>query len=313
MKTLLRTPVLHFLLLGGLLFAAERLLPQDWIAPEKPIRVSSDDWRRVQDQLRREYKREPTPAEAQAGLRHFVDEEVLLREALRLGLDSTDKVARQRQLMNMRFAFPESKDDDETLLRAAQRLHMAERDMVVRNRLIQEMEKRLSSDVAISDAEMRAYLAKHPQRYDAAARYSFRQIFFSSDIGDGDTRASTTFAALRAGNASAAEQGDVFLLGGEFKDLSLEDVTRILGADFAKAVSVATVGQWSSPFKSAYGQHLIFVERSSPAQRADFAGLRQRLAYALIAEKEQSAVREALPVLRARYGVASIAASGASP
>lgn len=312
-KSLFRMPLVHFLVIGTVLYAGQRLLPEDYFSPPEPIVISAADVQLARRQLRTEILREPTQAEIDATLRRRVDEEILLREALKLGLENTDKVARQRLIKNMRFAFPESKEDDESLLRTAQRLGMAERDSVVRLRLVQTMEKRLASSVTLTDAEMRDYLEKHPERYGAAARYSFKQVFLSADVPASDARAMSVLAALRAGDASAAAKGDVFLLGSEFKGLSLDDISKLLGDTLAQAVRDATVEKWSAPVKSAYGVHLILLEKIAPAEGADFAKLRSRLAYALLAEKEQRAVREALPALRARYRVESVSMNGVAP
>ena len=105
----LRHPLLHFLLIGALLFAGKQWLPPPPSAELQTIRVSATDLRRLQGEWMRETARAPTESELQSSVQRHIDEELLLREALHLGLDTTDPVARERLVMNMRFAFPESR------------------------------------------------------------------------------------------------------------------------------------------------------------------------------------------------------------
>ena len=304
---LLHAPLLHFLLLGALLYALEQAWPEK--ATIEPLVVTAADAERLRAQWRFTWAREPSEAEMQGLLRRYVDEEVLVREALRLGLDTRDKVARERQVRNLRFALPESQANDAALLRTARALHMAERDPVVRARLAQAMTHRLSRDIPVSDAEMQAYLDAHSARYAEPARYGFSQRYFREDAGDGLARALAALAALSAGR-SDAPAGDGFLLGAQFSALSESEIARQLGAAVAQAVRATAPGQWSEPVRSAYGWHLVRVERREAATAGDFRSLRRRLAYAVLEEKSQEAVQDALRRLRARYGVDAVGAAG---
>ncbi len=58
-RSFLRYPLLHFLLLGGLLFLAQDFLPR----PADPIRVSAADIERLRQDWARDTGRVPTPAD----------------------------------------------------------------------------------------------------------------------------------------------------------------------------------------------------------------------------------------------------------
>ena len=101
---LVREPLVHFLLLGGLLFGA-------WYAfnDQPPI---SDSNRIVLDEaqvaslaatFQRTWLRLPSHEELAGLVKDRIKEEILYREALALGLDRDDQVIRRRLRQKMEF------------------------------------------------------------------------------------------------------------------------------------------------------------------------------------------------------------------
>lgn len=296
-RRLIRQPLFHFFLLGSLLFAAQDHLPR----PADTIRVTTADIQRLREDWQRDTGRAPTPAQLQASLQHWLDDEALLREALRLGLDRRDAVAQRRLLMNLRFAFPESGLDDAALLREAEALEMQQSDLVARRRLIEAMEQRLLSELALSERELRDYVAAHPQRYAPERRYSFRQVFLGA--GRNPQEATQLLATLGAQPQPAVLPGDAFLLGERFAALTLVEIARQLGQPLAQAVAAAAPGVWTGPVASPYGLHLLQVERRAAPPPPDFTTVRRQAAYALLAERESQWLSGARARLRQRYRV----------
>lgn len=299
LSSLLRQPLLHFLLLGALLLGVNHVL-----SPIEPITVTNADIERLRQEWVNQTQRPPTSPEFSAVLRRWLNEEILLREALRLNLDRVDSVTRQRLLMNLRFADPDTQLDDETLLREARALGMTTRDMVARQRLIDLMSQHLSSGVTLSDAEVRDYVSKHPDRYSAEARYSLRQFFFSRDLRHDAAHTDAQRCAQRLrtqpeGNCAA----DAFLLGSHLRGQSPEDLARAFGKPVSDGIASLAPQRWSAPIESAYGWHLFRVESLQPAADQDYAQVRQRAAYALLAERETQTVDKAVEKLRSRYEV----------
>ncbi|MDP3856409.1 MAG: peptidylprolyl isomerase [Stagnimonas sp.] len=300
LRAVLSAPALHFLLLGALLHGGE----QWWQARQlpEPIVVSADDRARLRRDWRAETGRWPTAAELAASEQRWLDEEVLLAEALRLGLDRSDPVVRQRLLQNLRFALVDEVIDEPALLDQAQALRMPEQDLVVRRRLIQRMEQRLLQDVRIDEAELRRYVARHAGRYAGGGQLDYRQIYFSRDRpgGDAAAQAGQALARLRAG-AEPAGQGDPLLVAD--RAASAEQLQRRYGAAFAQALEQAAVGDWIGPLETVYGWHLLQLRGRIAAPAPDFETLRQRAAYAWLAEQEPALLRQRLRPLRQRYGL----------
>src|SRR5437867_3806925 len=83
----LREPLVHFAVLGVVLFALHR-----WVAPPETRRIvlSAAMIQGLRQDYVRRYGSEPTADEQAALIQRFIDNEVLYREALALGLDRGD-------------------------------------------------------------------------------------------------------------------------------------------------------------------------------------------------------------------------------
>lgn len=95
----LREPLLHFLLVGALLFGAEQ-----WFASRTPARIVID--RATVEQLIRQREqlelRKLTPEERRRVIAAYVDDEILYHEAYRRGLDRVDSRLRRNLILKMR-------------------------------------------------------------------------------------------------------------------------------------------------------------------------------------------------------------------
>lgn len=297
MKSSLRSPLLHFLLLGSLVFAGER-----WLMPHQAIHLSAAEVEQLRQHWQLQAGRAPTEPELAAAVQTRVDEEILLNEALSQGLDARDSVARERLLLNLRFAFPDSGADDASLLAEARRLGMNRRDRVVRQRLIERMRQQLGRGATLVEADVQDHIARNADRYARPARLSFRQLFFSSDRrGERLQRdVALAFEQLRAGQQPAA---DPFLLGHQFSAATEAEIGQRFGIAFAKEITAAPQGRWSGPYASPYGLHLVWIDERQDAQPADPQAVRAQAAYAALTEREQAAMQQGLAQLRQQYRV----------
>lgn len=94
-RTLLREPLLHFIVLGLLVFAADKAVlavrgdPQEIVITQS---VTNEARQVFMDSM----KRQPTAADMKILMDRWVDNEVLYREGLALGLDKGDSSIRER-------------------------------------------------------------------------------------------------------------------------------------------------------------------------------------------------------------------------
>ncbi len=231
----LREPLLHFFLAGALLFGVYDALDRDADEPRSVVRITATDLEWLRASWTRQHQRPPDDRELRHLAAGYVREELLAREARALGLD--------------------------------------EDDTVVRRRLAQKMEFLLEDAVLLSgpgEAELQRRYDRDRSRYRSAARISFTQIFFASEID-----AERGLAALGAGPVD--ELGDPTLLAREYPEVDEPAVANLFGRAFAEALFGLDAGTWRGPFRSAYGFHLVRVTGRHPAASLEFEAARERI------------------------------------
>jgi hypothetical protein len=267
---LLREPLLHFLLLGAGLFLLFDLAggPRER-APEQVV-IGASDVSRLAEGFARTWQRPPTSEEL-AGLVHDqVDEEILYREALALGLERDDTIVRRRLRQKMEFLF--------------------------------DAEAPLAEP---SDEEIDRHRLAHRRRFEEPPRVSFRHVYVSVDRR-GDTARSDAerlLARLRGSDEGWEQSGDALSLASSFSDLEPADLSSLFGGDFATAVLALPVGAWQGPIASGYGLHLVFVRERSPARLPPLAEVRETVLRDLEATRRAEASERRLAELRERYEV----------
>lgn len=265
---LLKEPLLHFLAIGGLLFAVHAALGSSKeAAPTAPaIRITTADADWLREMWARQWRRPPTDEELTRLVTDHLAEEVLAREAKTLELDIGDTVVRRRLAQKMAFLL------DDTI------------------RIAEPPE-----------AELRDLYERRPDLVRAPPRVSFTQVFFRS--GRDDDRARATLAALSDGSTAPEEQGDSLLLGDAFTDQDEPALTNLFGASFARTVLALPAERWSGPIVSGYGLHLVKVTAVSRPQARPFAEVRERLAEEWRRERQQAAHTQLLQGLMRKYKV----------
>src|SRR5712692_8569745 len=132
----LRNPILHFVVIGGLLFTVSKRWPTLYGTRmsglrRDPIVISAERIRQLQTDFARQGGIQPTNAQLQALIQEAVDDELLYREARQLRLDFQDRSIRTRLVQKMRAVSADPSQDEEALYRSNSRLSQNARKMVV--------------------------------------------------------------------------------------------------------------------------------------------------------------------------------------
>jgi parvulin-like peptidyl-prolyl isomerase len=266
LKRLLREPLMHFLLLGALIFAVFGHGSSE-NAANRQIVVSRVDVDRLAAAFSRTWNRPPDPNELQAQLQDYIREEVLYREALQLGLDKDDSIIRRRLRQKMEFLFEDTVPTPQ-------------------------------------EAELRAYYQSHIEKFRTASLISFRQVFVSTRRGNAaEPDARQILARLVADTPGAAEQADTLLLGQTFSRTPLDRIAALFGDDFAHGLADAAPAHWVGPLRSAYGLHLVFVTATEAAATPPFEQVRPAVEREWFAERRSATQVAQYQAMRAGYTV----------
>ena len=305
-------PLLQFLLLGVLIFAADRwLLDRDEDPKPTLIEISSEQLATIRRNALASSGRLPDEAELRALVDAEAAEEMLYREALALGLARRDEVVRRRLVRNMRFLNPEDERSSEFLFEEALRLGMERSDLVVRRRLIQRVrlavEARAKADEP-TEAELAVYLERHQARFFSPPRVRFSHVFFDparrGHSAEADSRA--LLSSLRQAGAEHDGEnglGDPFLAPNEAAFGSEAELAKLFGPEFAERVMDLPPGSWEGPLPSSHGLHLVRVRERMPGAPLPLGAVRNEVRYALLAERGERALQRAIEELRDRYQV----------
>jgi hypothetical protein len=177
---LARAPALHFVLLGGVLFGLMRLFgptaPRAAFEPGRTIVFETADIARLRNEWTLQHGVAPAPAEERALIEAAIDDEVLYREALRVGLDRDDPVVRTRLVQLARYLEEGPIEDEASLERDARALGLDRTDLIVRRHLVQAARLVAAGpqeEALPTEAALEGYLARHAGAFAQPPRTRF--------------------------------------------------------------------------------------------------------------------------------------------
>jgi len=103
MKRWLSEPLLHFLVAGGLLFAAYAWLNRNETTATDAVRITTAEVNWLKETWARQWRRPPDEQELRGLVIGYLKEELMAREAKEIGLDQNDTIVRRRLAQKMEF------------------------------------------------------------------------------------------------------------------------------------------------------------------------------------------------------------------
>ena len=245
--------------------------------------------------------RAPDAHERAALVAAEIDEEILYREALALGIDRGDAVVQQRIAGNLAFVEDEPPPGTPPDTLAGDLLRQ---DVVVRRRLVERMRARLEQaalDGEPSDAELATALDANAERFRLPARV---RIAIAPAVTADDTAGVRAAARSDAGDRSTTS--DAAPPPGAVRELpaqSERDLARMFGAAFAREVFRTPPGAWTAPLAATSGRWRVILRELEPPRRPRLADVRNQLRDLVRRERAAAAARRALDELRSSYEV----------
>jgi len=235
MKRILREPLLHFMLIGALLFLVTAWVNTKRNQAGQQIVIDNNIVGRIIMQYQSQLGMLPSKEALDGMIEDYIRGEIYYREALKLGLDKDDEIIRRR--LSQKYEF-------------------------------------LQNDLTVvpppSDDTLKAYYNAHPELFRDLATVSFTHIYFSPDRDGNEearNRAEAVFDKISGVNIEHAWQsGDPFPLENNYTGITKLDARQNFGVSaFADSLFTIPEHQWSHPVPSGYGWHLIYVTGRKPA------------------------------------------------
>jgi len=274
MKKLFKEPLIHFLVIGALIFVVFAVVNKEEIAVDgRKIIVSAGDIERLSASWSKKWNRSPTEQELDGLIESYIREEVYCREALALGLDQDDTILRRRLMQKMEF---------------------------------------LSNDLAElntpDETDLNEYFHEHQDRYELPARVSFTHIYFSLDKRGRQALQDAGIVLNEIQAASppfirAPDQGDQFMLEYDFTLETPFEVARLFGQGFAEQIFQTKSDGWQGPIESGYGLHLVRINEKIDARMPELAAAIDKVRTDFMFEQRQKTNKAIYARFKERYEI----------
>jgi parvulin-like peptidyl-prolyl isomerase len=268
----LREPLLHFLILGGLLFLLFHFVKGGSGTRQNEIVITNGTVKTISEGFERVWKRPPTQKELDTLIQDYIKEEILYREAMAMGLDRDDTIIRRRLRQKMEF--------------------LADGMGYIKEP---------------TEKDLQSYLQKHPEKFRVENRFTFSHVYLNPEKHPNSLQQDATQLLSKLNNArtsiDSSQYGDSFMLGYYFSNQSESNVARTFGDQFAKQLSQLETGKWVGPIESGYGQHLVLIADRTEGRTPPLSEVRKQVQSEWMTEEAKQTSEKFYEGLRSRYTV----------
>ncbi|PHR62839.1 MAG: hypothetical protein COA47_01915 [Robiginitomaculum sp.] len=267
-KKVWKDPLIHFLLLGGLLFAMFYLNGGAVANRDKGIHLSLAAQQHLADLFEITWQRAPTKDELSNLIAEQIKEEIYYREALALGLDENDTIVRRRLRQKLEF-----------------------------------MHEDLSGNAEPNEVQLRHFFNTHLDRYKTDRVISFEQVLISTQTVHGTSDVATQALRALASGVSAGKISRSSLLPVSMRLETGRAISNVFGSDFLVGITEIGPGEWRGPIYSSFGSHLVKITLDQPSRPLSFANARTNVTTDFIRDRREAAAIRYYQDLRSQYRI----------
>ena len=207
--------------------------------------------------------RDPTDDELARIINNLIDEEILYREALLLGLDQEDTIIKRRLAQKISFLKEESIPEIPTA------------------------------------EELNEYFKNNKEKYYIEPSFTFTHYYFSEN----NNALERSQQALKALQDNSKVKSDPFYLGKTFANESLRNINTNFGESFSKELITADLNGWNGPFESTYGHHIVYINSVNPGYIPKIEEVLRQVEVDFLQIKREQAVKGFLNNIRSEYTI----------
>jgi len=275
LKKILSNPLFHFLILALLIYVIYGFFgDKQSTDSERTIVVTPSTINWLEKSWEKRWIRLPTEKELDGLIDQYVREKILSQEALNMGLDKDDVIIRRRLAQKFEFL---TKD------------------------LIQAPEP--------SEKELNNYFNDNKSKYKKPDLTTFTHIFFDPDKREEKTLKDAEQSKIKLNKLEQPTEGidqfgDTFMLQSYYPERTEQEILKLFGPEFAKAVSEEIpTGEWYGPVLSGYGTHLVYVDGRIQTPEPQFDALKELVIEDWKEKKRQEINDNFYKNLIARYNI----------
>ena len=271
MSNWIKEPLLHFLVLGAVVFALYGFIGPDAPSDDEII-VTRGQQEHLITAFTRTWQRPPTQVEFTHVVDDWIREEIAYREGLRMGLDTDDTIIRRR---------------------LRQKLEVLAEDIV--------------SMAEPSEELLRQYLVENRATYTRESEYTLRQVYFNVDergtAAEQDVAQALLLLETDAALTNPENLGDRISLPHRFVNKREYELAGTFGGEFVDALKAMEPGKWQGPILSGYGLHLVSIDEMTHGAPLTFEEAERELRRDWANEQRVRAIDTLYEELRQQYEI----------
>jgi len=251
-KKVLKEPLIHFLLLGSLIYAFYLFSQKPTQKIQEEIKLQNYEIQALKDRYKKENHKDINDQELQAYSAQALYEKKLLNEAYSLNLHKESREISQILLQQMKFI---------------------------------RQNKSLFKEP--TEEELLAYYKKNIQEYSQIDSLSFSQIYFLNPKDKDVQRVYEIATTVGINPDEAGYFGDESSIDNYLDDVTQDEIQKSFGKYFAKQLFSLKSGVWHKAIHSKHGVHLIYVRSKVTGDPYPFDDVLERVYQDFLVEKRR--------------------------
>lgn len=227
---LIKEPLVHFVILGSLVFWLNNWVNSEDVSEKEKIVVSQGRVEQMINLYQKTWQRPPSPAEITELINDYVLEEVYYRQAVAMGIDKDDTVIRRRMRQKLEF-----------------------------------LTEDIMMESEVNDTDLLTYMKAHSDRFKDEPTYSFEQVYINPQKHKANLPLHLSALADRL-RTNESVRSDSAFFSQFYEEASVAKLRRNFGRNFDTQLDDLELGQWSEPLESEMGLHFIKMRARSEAK-----------------------------------------------
>ena len=273
MKSIIKEPLLHFVLIGIAIFFYYSWIASDDESEESyDILIDESDINRLKTAYQLSWSAPPDSMTLERLLEEDIKSEIFSREAKRLGLHHNDEIIRRRLVQKYDF-------------------------------LISDVTEGSQPDAE----ELDQYYQENIQKYKSPAKYTFYQ-FYTKEFPDDNMSQSILLSLLDDPNPAEAlekiEHLDAFHINSRVTNQSLKDLELKFGQSFSNEMKKHSNPGWiNHAIRSGFGYHFVYLIEYKESQVLPLKEVRNKVIEAWRSDQGTNFKAQLYESLRNRYKI----------
>lgn len=265
LKKILHEPLVHFFLVGSLLFFY--LSKQDDMPAKEQLVITKGKIKQLKAQYAQTRQQAPSPDEFQALIENQIREDLAFQYGMELGL--------------------------------------VENDTIIKRRVQQKIEFMLDDSIATLEPtkkELQDYMNAHRSQYTIAPVYTFKHIYINPQAHEDFDLYLKNLKSEKL-DLVYANRGDSTMLESLYENISTAQIARLFGLKFAEALDAVPLSTWLGPVKSGYGVHLVYIEKKKKRHFATLDEVASKVKLDFRVDAQKKALDAFYTELKKKYNV----------